>query len=154
MGCRVVVAIDPGDTTGWAIFWDGALFEAGCTTKLPRDLPDVPLLPASLVVEIPVIYPMGRGKGDSNDLIKLAELAGMIRGWYLSRAPGLVTATVAPRTWKGTVPKKIHNARVLDKLTSKERAILPMRPRAKDYDHNMVDALGIGLWQLQTMGTR
>ena len=155
MEYRSVIAIDPGATTGWAVFGGGDLWEAGYTRMIHlTELPDVPLLPAILIVELPVIYPMGKGKGDPNDLIKLAELAGMIRGWYLTRAPGIVTATVTPRTWKGTVPKKIHNERVLGRLTSKERDILPKRPRAQDFDHNMVDALGIGLWQLEKMRIR
>ena len=39
-------------------------------------------------------------------------------------------------------------------LTDEERAILPRRPRAKDCDHNMLDAIGIGLWQLTRKGER
>lgn len=152
---RSVIGIDPGKTrTGWAVFWEADLMSAGWLSGDLFDLPDVPLLPAIVVVELPVIYPLGKGKGDPNDLIKLAEIAGAIRGFYTVRAPGIATALVKPRAWKGTVPKPIHNERVLGALSREERALLPRRPRAKDFDHNMLDAVGLGLWQLNTEGQR
>jgi hypothetical protein len=79
-------------------------------------------------------------------------LVGDVRGFY--RRAGLETALVAPRTWKGNIPKAIHNERVLGALTAAERATLPKRPRAKDFDHNMIDAVGIALWQLRKDGQR
>lgn len=145
---RGVIAVDPGKRSGWAIFVDGELVEAGTWPEadMLAGTPIVGLAPAIAVIELPVVYPKGYGKGDPNDMIKLAVLVGDLRGFY--RRAGLETALVAPRTWKGTVPKRIHHERVLGALTPDERATLPRRPRARDFDHNMLDAVGLGLWQL------
>ena len=144
---RSVIGIDPGVTTGGSWFEDGALVQAGAT---PADefLEFDPLGgigPAILIIEVPRIYPRG-GKGDQNDLIDLAVLVGDLRGFY--RRAGFTTRLVAPRFWKGTTPKPIHNKRVVATLTPAERAFLPKRPRAKTFDHNMLDAVGLGLFQL------
>ena len=48
------------------------------------------------------------------------------------------TILVKPAEWKGQVPKKIMNERVLSKLSAQERAIV------KD-NHNAIDAVGLGL---------
>lgn len=147
---RIVIGIDPGTRTGWAVFVDGALLSAGTVTGTTLDdLPDILLLPAIVVVERPVIYVQGRGsKGDPNDLVMLALLAGRIAGRFEMREPCVDIAFVRPRTWKGSVPKHITNRRTIDALGEDEIARLPKRPRAKTFDHNMLDAVGIGLWQL------
>lgn len=144
-----VIAIDPGKHTGWAAFYDGELGQAGVLTEqaILKKTPLTGLLPGIAVIELPVIYPLGLGKGDPNDLIGLAVFVGDLRGFYRRR--GFDTTLVTPRTWKGTVPKNIHNERVLAALTPTERARLPRRPRARDFDHNMLDAVGLGLWQLE-----
>lgn len=148
-----VVAIDPGKRTGWAVFDRGQLVEAGVfPVRTMLDAPPiVAVAPAWAVLELPQIYPRG-GKGDPNDLIDLAVLVGDLCGYY--RRHGLGVVLVKPRAWKGTVPKTIHNKRTLAKLTAAERAILPVRPRAGDHDHNMLDAVGLGLWQLEKKGQR
>ena len=96
-----------------------------------------------------MIYPFGKGKGDPNDLIEVALIAGMLTGAMYMRTPEFDLKYVKPRTWKGTAPKHITNERTLAQLTPVELERLPRRPRAKDYDHNMLDAIGIGIWQLQ-----
>ena len=150
MDYRGVIGIDPGKHTGWAHFQDGLLVSAASITETEMLIaPPLTIIgPAIVIIEVPRVYPRG-GKGDPNDLIDLAVLAGTIQGWYVSRAPGIATRLVAPRTWKGTVPKPIHNERVLAALTPAERALLPKRPRAKTFDHNMLDAVGLGLFQLK-----
>jgi hypothetical protein len=147
MGHRSIVAIDPGKRSGFAMFHDGELVCAGYATD--GELLGVPPLPttkpALAVIELPVVY-QRTGKGDPNDLIDLAVLVGDLRGFY--RRCGVDVALVRPRTWKGTVPKAIHGERVLAVLSTEERAIL------KGTDHNMIDAIGLGLWQLKTEGQR
>jgi hypothetical protein len=155
MQYRSIIAIDPGKRTGWAIFQDAALVDAGTFNEirmLTEDAPMVGIMPAIAVIELPVIYPLGKGKGDPNDLIALAVLVGDLRGFY--RLAGFAIELVKPRTWKGTVPKHIHHSRVLAALMGRERALLPKRPNAKDFDHNMLDAVGLGLWFLSKEGIR
>lgn len=149
---RGVIGIDPGKHTGWAHFCCGVLRGAGVVSaeEILRS-PDANRgadvdPPTIVVIELPRIYPRG-GKGDPNDLIDLAVMVGDLRGFYVRH--GFTVRLVTPRTWKGTVPKSIHNKRVLAALSDEERATLPKRPRARTYDHNMVDAVGLALFQLQ-----
>ena len=143
MGC---IAIDPGKVSGWAVFdeqkelmqasWgDSQQFKTAC--KL--------FFYTKPVIEIPIAYPSR--KVDPNDLIKLAIMAGEYAG-YLDALGFPQAQFVKPVQWKGTVPKDVHQRRILKKLKPEELERLPKRPRAKDYDHNMLDAVGIGLWKL------
>lgn len=147
MGPSSVIAIDPGQISGWATFHRGELYAAGVMTEaeIVGRPPVAQWAPVQVVIEVPRIYPLGRGKGDPNDLISLALLVGELRGFY--RRSGLPVELVEPRRWKGTTPKKIHNRRVKDALAPEERAILPTLPEYKA--HNMIDAVGLGLWWLK-----
>jgi len=156
-----VIAIDPGRRSGFAVFdSSGVLVGAGVLSDaaiLAR--PPCPVSGVA-VIEMPVVYPTRNA--DPNDLIDLAILVGDLRGYY--RRQGFEVRLVKPRTWKGAVPKAIHNERTLRALTPEERALLPLRPRpwgsprapltspaspASLHDHNMLDAVGLGLWQLK-----
>jgi len=150
---RTVLGIDPGRVTGWARFFDGQLIEAGARVDedVLADPPEIQIGPAAVVIEVPRIYPHG-GKGDPNQLLDLAITVGDLRGYYVRR--GAEVHLVTPRRWKGTVPKAIHNARVLSALTPEEFARLPRRPRARGFDHNMVDGVGLALWYLDKEGLR
>jgi len=53
---------------------------------------------------------------------------------------------VFPATWKGQLKKHVCHARIDLALTPGERKIIPKL--AKTYLHNMLDAVGIGLWYL------
>lgn len=145
-----LITIDPGNTTGWAAFSDGVLVHAGVDKKADLFGGQGTLLgcrspaPTTILIELPRWYP--RDQVDTNDLIDLAVLVGEAKRFY--EVQGCRVELVSPRTWKGTVPKKIHNQRVLGCLTPEEVAVMPRRPRAKDHDNNMVDAVGMGLWKL------
>lgn len=141
----MLVAVDPGTTTGWAVFnGQGTLYHArgmsfpDCLDVFPDRVEN-----ATIILEIPQAYPHG-SKGDPQDLITLAMIAGELRGLFRPRE----VTQVFPRAWKGNVPKAIHHPRVLAALTDAERAVLPKRPRAGGYDGNMIDAIGLGLWAL------
>ena len=58
---------------------------------------------------------------------------------------------VSPAAWKGQVPKKIHHPRILRSLSEVEREIvldvLDLLPASTR--HNVLDAVGIGLWALK-----
>ena len=142
------MAFDPGLTTGWATFIDAKLWAAGtCAKNFFDDLPELEILPAIIVVEKPAIW--GR-RSNPDSILELALWAGTIRGAMLERCAHRADSEyVPPVRWKGAVPKEITNERTLEQLEAGEVELMPRRPRAKDFDHNMLDAVGIGLWQLQ-----
>lgn len=147
-----LIAIDPGKTTGWAAFLDGKLYAARATEKaelfkLPSSGWSWPSKSHPVIIEMPRWYP--HDQKDTNDLLDLSVLVGEYKRFYESQ--GCTVELVFPRTWKGTVPKPIHNKRVLAALTPDERRLVPLRPRAKTPDHNAVDAIGLGLWKLGRM---
>ena len=147
-----LISIDPGKSTGWAVFADRTLTLAGVDKKSDLFRATSPTIPGGIVlasetrvlVELPRWYP--HDYKDVNDLLDLCVLVGEVKRFY--EAQSCKVELVFPRTWKGTVPKPIHNKRVLAALTPDELALLPRRPRAKDVDHNCVDAVGLGLWKL------
>lgn len=91
--------------------------------------------PAALMVEFPRVYP-GMPKTDPNDLLDLAGVAGALGA--LIKPLG----HVFPSDWKGQVPKKVMNERVLLALQKDEIESIETHG-AKD--HNTLDAVGIGL---------
>lgn len=134
----ILTAIDPGVCTGWASFYSGHLALCGITNELRY-------LPGDIVIEKPQVYRATRSKGDPNDLIDLAILVGR----YVERCNGDVTL-VTPAEWKGQVPKHIHARRILDALTDGERRVATVESAklSKSSRHNMIDAIGLGLWKL------
>lgn len=142
-----LLAIDPGKNTGWARFEKGSLFSAGKGD--PRK--EVVSHTLDLVlIEVPRWYPRERGI-DTNDLLDLSLLAGRYAGHYeMDLVP---IELVYPRSWKGTLDWRICCERVIEELTPEEVAVLPRRPRKKDVDHNVLDAVGLGLWKLGRFGT-
>jgi hypothetical protein len=144
-------AVDPGlrkdrPNLGWALFQKKKLVQAS-VEKSVRELPWMGIT-CSAIIEAPRWYPREH-RIDTNDLLDLSVLVGEIKGRFESF--NALVELVYPRTWKGTVPKDIHNKRVLAALNSEELKVLPKRPRAKDVDHNLLDAVGIGLWKLGRM---
>lgn len=87
---------------------------------------------------------------DVNDLIQVAA-AGAAVGAAL---PVKAAYSYPASTWKGSVPKKIHNVRILNALSPEERAIYDAEPTASSLKHNIVDAIGIGLYHLERMRVR
>lgn len=139
-----VLTIDPGNVTGWARFTDKKLVAAGTVKKADAFVADPHWRPDLVLIEMPRWYP--HDHSDVNDLLDLSVFVGELKQHYESL--GHLVELVWPRTWKGNVPKGITNRRVLAALTPEEVALLPKRPRAKDFDHNMLDAIGLGLWKL------
>jgi hypothetical protein len=102
-----------------------------------------PSRPHRLVVEVPRIYPHSRDqKGDLNDLLELAGVVGALTGVFS------VVSFVYPADWKGQLPKKVMNDRVLMTLGLDEGDALV------HHDHNTLDAIGIGLHDLGRLGQR
>lgn len=108
----------------------------------------------SVVVECPQAYNPKFQKGDQNDLIELAAVAGAVQGkFYLNPFKGLEAhVSYLPAQWKGQVPKEIHNRRVMESLTEAERNVIDECPPS--LLHNVIDGIGIGLFHLQKLGLR
>jgi hypothetical protein len=167
-----LLAIDPGfaqaSGCGYAYFRDGLLERVGVIPSRPelplRDRariiwrsmwaggPDAePLAQHSpwnlegcrvdyYVVELPRVYPGPKQMAPPNDLVDLAYLAGALDG---IPSDGEI---VHPRTWKGSVPKKVMTKRIENALSPHERAILARISGARR--HNAIDAVGLGKWKL------
>jgi hypothetical protein len=94
------------------------------------------------VVELMQIYG-GRGPGDPNDLLELAGVGSAIGAALpIKRATGW-----RPRTWKGQIPKAVHHPLILAQLEPDEVAAIV--EKRKTYVEHVVDAIGIGLYQLE-----
>lgn len=96
-----------------------------------------------LVCEVPEVY---RNAPRPQDLLAVTMVAGA-----LCTIPAKKVCTYLPKVWKGQVPKKIHHERLLTQINADERAILDAaKKEAGAGFHNAMDAVGIGLWYLQT----
>jgi hypothetical protein len=152
-----LVAIDPGNATGVAVFGSGSvlLFREGdlllatvcdeeqCLMHIENHAPVRRGKPAGdCIIEVPQIYPGQQQKGDQNDLIKLAVMVGR----YADRATacGFQVKLVKPREWKGQLPKDVCWRRVRETLTPLE--LDNMEKLSKSRAHNMHDAIGLGTW--------
>ena len=148
----MIVCIDPGTTCiGIAVFSESQNALVSCDLVRGEDwidtfnrLPDFENL-ETLVIEDPRIYPVSKAR--ANDLMKLAKSVGAI----VAKVDAKFTKLVTPATWKGSVPKRIHQKRILRALTAEEKTILNKCPCPKSLLHNTIDAVGIGLWYLRRM---
>lgn len=147
-----LLSVDPGNNTGWAFFNSAGVLQCCGLVKC--------LVPASLdalaekvssadtvYVEIPQVYSGPRAKGDPNDLIQVAVCAG----WVISQYRRADLKTVKPAEWKGQEPKEITHKRVLASLSPYELTVFDqdLKKHPKGVQHNVVDAVGIGLWALR-----
>lgn len=140
-----LIAIDPGTITGWALFLEGRLEVCGWTnparwtTLVDVAGCDIPRgITRNVVIEEPTIYP--HSKADPNDIMKLQLKVGQLKNIFESR--GFSVTLVQPRTWKRQVKKKVHHPRILKRLEPAEYII------ARDQRHDVLDAVGLGLWKL------
>lgn len=147
-----ILAIDPGVACiGWAWLCGkhgrGGTFACGiirphsvqhaieCASKLVDEHPH-----DDRIIEIPRIYAASRQKGDPNDLIDVALVAGAA----IARRSLARVMTVYPADWKGQLPKKVEHRRTLtwlDSLDSSFRAIVVSVTPAS-LRHNALDATG------------
>lgn len=149
----ILTTIDPGVRTGIAIFDKGELRHCGLLkydsakvfaftlTSLFQLMP-----PDKVVVEIPRIYDRRNWKGDPNDLILVAKIAGIAMGQSGKYCPA---EEVYPQQWKGQRPKDVDNEYTKKILNPEELKVLYSEYIPKTYIHNVIDAIGIGLWKLE-----
>jgi hypothetical protein len=128
-----------------------------------------------LVIEKPTVYP-GSSEKDPNDLIDLAGAAYFAEGAIRARG-GPPAHYVKPFDWKGQLKKPQHHARIWSVLANDEREafgrdaghsidfvekkidraceLLAQTGKVKNYSwaaHNLLDAVGLGLWYLGRTG--
>jgi hypothetical protein len=147
-----LLTIDPGNCTGWAYFEDGILRDSGMILyygleNMPWYFPHAHDV-GTLVIEKPRIYDRRNWKGDPNDLIRVGIIAGHINGCISN---GHTTKWVYPQEWKGNRPKEVDHRHTKSLLGPVELEILQesCKNMVKSQLHNMLDAIGIGLWYLR-----
>lgn len=97
---------------------------------------------AECVVEVPIAYGF-KQKGDPNDLLKIAQVAGAVRAHFAT------SYAITPGGWNGGRPKKITEARIRSLLLPDEVAMLDtVRVAVR---HNAIDAVGVGMHHLKTL---
>lgn len=154
---RWLVTVDPGADCGWAVFERGKLVACGygAHDTILDNFPYRNRRKGVFLVEIPRAYPVGRSLADPNDLIRTGIRAGEFK--TLFRILGMDLEEVEPKRWKGNTPKPkkasepyLVEERVIEKLDEVELTLLyqSKSARAIRLNHNLIDAVGMGLWRL------
>ncbi len=143
-----MLSIDPGKHMfGWAAFEDDRLNRCGLVKGEGfQDMMGAFVYhrtPTEIVVEIPQVYQQRMWKGDPNDLIDVAIVAGAVAAQFRCE-----TTFIRPRKWKGTRPKKVCNKLTLGTLDDGELKVYRSVDVLASLRHNVIDAIGIGLWRL------
>lgn len=103
-----------------------------------------------VIVERPKIYDAAHQKGDQRDIADLLIVAG-----GLLLAAGRVAKAVMPiepAQWKGQTPTEIIEHRLEKHLSAEERGRIEWPTARKTLAHNVVDAIGIGMWHAGRIG--
>jgi len=157
----LLLSIDPGVRTAAALWYEGQLVHAqlfgGEGGQVHTCLEPVPaivhvantLALDTVVIEKPKIYDAQHQKGDQRDIVDLAVLVGALTQALAPYTQAILH--VEPWQWKGQTPKSVTEARARAALSSDELAAVDL-PRAEKLQHNVWDAIGIGLWRLGRMG--
>lgn len=147
MATETLIAIDPGQATGYALFSGARLVLCGTFACLVDVIPSSVrhhARYAQVVCEMPVDRKADRVNPD--DIITLAYRLGLVIGDLRSLGCLWPVRTVTPVRWKGQTPKDVVHNRIRDLVSSPERNV------TRGADHNALDAVGIGLWSLGRYG--
>ncbi len=151
-----LLAIDPGKhQCAWALFEKCELSRCDLHTPGQFALNVFPCLD-EVIIEIPKVYPprsrdggpMRSRRVDPNDLIDVTFTAGVVTGIVYEKTKGPTITNVRPYEWKGQRPKKVDNAFTFKLLYDRERQLIEQSKVPKSKRHNLLDAIGIGLWRL------
>jgi hypothetical protein len=124
--------------------------EAEQTADLVRRVHDVflPYLDGAVIsVEYPEQY--DRTPAPRSSVQGLACTGGGIVS--MLKRPSNSVKFVLPKTWKKQVPKEIMLQRIESKLDENEKKLLDDQKFAKYKRHNVVDAIGLGLYELDRL---
>ncbi len=102
------------------------------------------LVEISVCVEGQQVYPSERSKGDPNDMIKVAIVAGAMLGALATHAVVVASALPLPRQWKGNTPKAIHHERLARDFPHWVEPVAADTP--KSLQHHVWDAVGLLEW--------
>jgi hypothetical protein len=146
-----LVSIDPGECTGGAYFVDGLLVWAGVLSLL--DGSHTAMHADRLAIEVMYIRPPDIQGASAevvakrlNDLLSVNVHAGQ----WIRSVNAAHTRRLKPHEWKGGLSKERHQPRILEALSNLEHAnIVKGLPASKQ--HNVIDAIGIGLFDLGRM---
>jgi hypothetical protein len=147
-----LISIDPGkDRFAWAAFENDKLVRCDLFTAWSAGIERMSSLKGDVLVfiELPQVYNQRHWKGDPNDLIGVALTVGGLK--FAARTAREVRL-VLPHEWKGNVPKAVMLKRIESKLDDDEKEVLAQAAIAKGHRHDVVDAIGIGLWALGRLG--
>jgi Holliday junction resolvasome RuvABC endonuclease subunit len=99
-----------------------------------------------VIVEGQRIYP--RGKARPNDLIHLAQVAGIAVAQASLVYPLAALWIPEPAQWKGTVEKAALQRRILKRigLTEKLEGVNGVQGMTKTQRGHVIDAIGLALW--------
>lgn len=154
-----LLAIDPGyQYLAYSIYKDKTLIDGGVLknpvdqwatlTKQPPNFSNISKIfsgyewsDKKAVIEFPLIH---KTTPNPNDIVKLASASGAYTA--LLQHSGFFVEWVEPRTWKGTVPKKIMLKRIIAKLSEEEYSSIN-----HSRNHNLIDAVGVGLWKIKRL---
>jgi len=154
----IILAVDPGINTGWARVRDGRLSSCGlvraATPRALRQMVEERSPFDRLVVEKPQVYRSRKSRGDPNDLIDVAVFAGCVLGAADAAEERFAHELVVPRDWKGTIDKDVMIRRVLAWLREDERGVFERAGAPASLAHNVVDAVGLGIWYARRLGER
>lgn len=152
-----LVAIDPGvKKCAIAVFVERKLEDAyyvnanldsrsGGALNMVKQLEDTEFNDPEIVIERPQIYTGAEAKGDPNDLLDLAFVAGYFRAHR----------SYLPAEWKGQVPKEIHHKRLSEYFAESgdvDGFDVWKRISKLKKDHDLRDAVGLGLFHLGLVG--
>ena len=125
---RVALGVAPDTKTlAWAVVTQDRVLRVGVVRHSPKSREEsilsltalaVPAMIANSMPDIAVVEGQQVYYGSStppSDLLKLARITGGVEGQLHMVRPGMPVCVPLPTTWKGQVPKPIHQARVLAK---------------------------------------
>lgn len=144
----ILLSIDPGACTGFALFVNGELADCGLldARKVPLTIP-LTVRPDVCVIERPDGRPNSANRMSPADMCTLGIRIGKLQ----QAACAERTIEVEPNDWKGSTSKAISHNRTAAAMTPEERdrVLKCLAPYAPGDRHNALDAIGIGLRYLK-----
>lgn len=155
------ITFDPGKrSAAWAVFDGPVLVRCGMErwgdNVFPLSLEELfrasrTWEPMRVLIEYQQIYAHGRARTrNAADILSVTLTAGRIAQAIGPHAGA--PRFVLPHEWKGSVRADVMLGRIVAILSSSERDILHATQVPRTLLHNVVDAIGLGLWSVGRLG--